>query len=73
MVALLTYEYRIYPRKRQCGLLEQMLEQGRQVYNAALRQCRNAFEATSIHPTAISHDKHLELCVGVGRDSAVRR
>ncbi|MHB8626357.1 MAG: helix-turn-helix domain-containing protein [Aggregatilineales bacterium] len=50
----LTYEYRIYPRKRQGGRLEQLLEQGREVYNAALRQCRNAFEATSTHQTAFS-------------------
>ena len=51
---LLTFEYRMYPRKRQCGLLEQLLEQGREVYNAALRQCRNAYEATSTHQTALS-------------------
>ncbi|MHB8628464.1 MAG: zinc ribbon domain-containing protein [Aggregatilineales bacterium] len=50
----LTYEYRIYPRKHQGGRLEQLLEQGREVYNAALRQCRNAFEATNTHQTAIS-------------------
>ena len=52
-MALLTYEYRLYPRKREMTLLEQMLAQGREVYNAALQQCRNVYEATGQHVSGL--------------------
>ena len=35
---LLTFEYRIYPRKRQEAALDTLLDQAREVYNAALHQ-----------------------------------
>jgi putative transposase len=41
----LTYEYRLYPRRAEQKRLERMLEQGREVYNAALAQCRTFYEA----------------------------
>ncbi len=50
----LTYEYRLYPRERERAALEQMLEQGREVYNAALQQCKTAYERNGKHQTAIS-------------------
>jgi putative transposase len=37
---LLTYEYRLYPRRAEVKHLEAMLEQGREVYNAALAECK---------------------------------
>src|SRR5512143_3246967 len=49
-----TYEYRLYPRKRERVALETLLEQHREVYNTALEQCRNAYEVTGRHQTAIS-------------------
>jgi putative transposase len=49
-----TYEYRLYPRKPERKALETLLEQHREVYNAALAQCRNAYEATGQHQTALS-------------------
>ncbi len=42
----LIYEYRLYPRERERAALEQMLEQGREVYNAALQQCKTAYGET---------------------------
>ncbi len=49
-----TYEYRLYPRKAEQAALERLLEQHREVYNAALAQCRNAYEATGQHQSALS-------------------
>src|SRR5258706_6223315 len=40
-----TYEYRLYPRKREGEALERLLEEHRAVYNCALEQCKNATEA----------------------------
>jgi putative transposase len=48
------YEYRLYPRRHERVLLEQMLEQHREVYNAALQECKNRYELTHKHQTAIS-------------------
>src|SRR5262245_20962995 len=50
----LNYEYRLYIRPRERLLLETMLEQGREVYNAALEQCKQIYETTQKHITAIS-------------------
>lgn len=42
----LTYEYRLYPRRREQMALDAMLEQHREVYNAALQQCKAVYETT---------------------------
>lgn len=39
-----TYEYRLYPRHTERQHLDLLLEQGREAYNAALNECRNAWE-----------------------------
>src|SRR2546421_8451499 len=49
-----TYEYRLYARKRERAALETLLEQHREVYNGALEQCKNAYEATGKGQSAIS-------------------
>ena len=49
-----TYEYRLFPRRRERELLDLLLEQHREVYNHALAQAKNAFEATGKHQTALS-------------------
>jgi putative transposase len=49
-----TYEYRLYPRKPERKALETLLLEHREVYNAALAQCRNAYEATGQHQSALS-------------------
>jgi putative transposase len=49
-----TFEYRLYPRKAERRALETMLSQGREVYNAALAQCKSAYEATGKHQSALS-------------------
>ena len=49
-----TYEYRLYPRPAEQAALSRLLEQHREVYNAALAQCRNAYEATGQHQSALS-------------------
>src|SRR5437868_6390345 len=41
-----TYEFRLYPRKRERAALETLLDQHREVYNRALEQCKNVYEAT---------------------------
>jgi len=51
---VLTYEYRLYPRRREVALLERLLEQGREVYNAALAQCKIAYQTTNKHQSALS-------------------
>lgn len=53
-MALLTYEYRLYPRRAEVKRLEQMLEQGREVYNAALAECKTFYEANGKGRTALS-------------------
>lgn len=50
----LTYEYRLYPRKAEIKTLETMLEQGREVYNAALQQCKSVYETTKKHQSGLS-------------------
>jgi transposase len=37
-----TYQYRLYPRKAERQALDRLLEQSREVYNAALAQCKTA-------------------------------
>jgi putative transposase len=49
-----TYEYRLYPRKAEREALDKLLLEHRAVYNAALEQSRNAYEATGQHQTALS-------------------
>ncbi len=49
-----TYEYRLYPRRRERRALDGMLEQAREVYNRALAQCKTAYEVTGKHQTALS-------------------
>jgi len=50
----LTYEYRLYPRQRERQALNSLLEQHREVYNNALAQCKNAYEVTGKHGSALS-------------------
>jgi putative transposase len=50
----LTYEYRLNPRPTEIPKLELLLEQSREVYNAALQQCKNGYEASQQHETALS-------------------
>jgi len=50
----LTYEYRLYPRDRERALLEQLLEEHREVYNAALSQRKTAFEMHGEKAPALS-------------------
>jgi putative transposase len=49
-----TYEFRLYPRKREEAALKTLLEQHREVYNRALEQCKNAYEATGKGQSAMS-------------------
>src|ERR1041385_6774405 len=49
-----TYQYRLYPRPAERAALELLLEQSREVYNAALAQCKTAYAATGKHQSAIS-------------------
>ena len=48
-----TFEYRLYPRHRERHALETVLAQSREVYNAALTECKNAYESTGQHLSAI--------------------
>jgi putative transposase len=52
---LLTYEYRLYPRRTERKRLDTMLWHGRMVYNFALEVCKNTYEATGerIKPLAL--------------------
>ena len=49
-----SYEYRLYPRRAERAALELLMEQHREVYNRALEQCRNSYEATGKGQSAIS-------------------
>jgi putative transposase len=49
-----TYEYRLYPRKAEQKALGLLLEQHREVYNRALEQCKNVYEATGKGQSAIN-------------------
>jgi putative transposase len=41
-----SYKYRLYPRKAEVRALETLLEQGREVYNGALAECKLRYQAT---------------------------
>lgn len=47
-----TYEYRLYPRNAEKRRLNLLLEQGREVYNAALQECKNSYEFRGEHVMA---------------------
>ena len=49
-----TYEYRLYPRRAEVKALNRLLEQHREVYNRALEQCKNGYEATGKGLSALS-------------------
>lgn len=49
-----TYEYRLYPRAAERRAFETMLDQGREVYNAALAQCKVVYETAGKHQSALS-------------------
>jgi len=49
-----TYEYRLYPRRAEVKALNRLLEQHREVYNRALEQCKNGYEATGKGQRALS-------------------
>lgn len=57
--SVLTYQYRLYPRRAEKQRLEQMLEQGKLVYNFALEVCKNTYEATGNHVKALSLWQHF--------------
>ncbi|MBE7512252.1 MAG: transposase [Anaerolineales bacterium] len=50
----LTYAYRLYVRPRERVLLSRLLEEHREVYNAALSQIKTAFEVNGERQTAVS-------------------
>jgi transposase len=49
-----SYEFRLYPRKRERAALERLLEQHREVYNRALEQCKNVYEVMGKGQSALS-------------------
>jgi len=49
----LTYEYRLYPRHREKVLLSRLLDEHREVYNAALSQRKTAYETDGTSGSAI--------------------
>lgn len=53
-MALLTYEYRLYPRRGEQQRLALMLEQSREVYNAALAECQAFYAANGKSMKAIA-------------------
>lgn len=52
--SLLTYQYRLYPRRAEQRRLDTLLYQGKLVYNFALEVCKNTYEATGEHVKALS-------------------
>lgn len=54
IVVLRTYKYRLYPRKSERRCLDMMLDQGREVYNAALMECKLRYQTTGTGCTALS-------------------
>jgi hypothetical protein len=55
----LTYEYRLYPRKAEVKALQTLLEQGREVYNLALAQCKIVYETTGEHQGGIAQSDYF--------------
>ncbi|MBL8133297.1 MAG: transposase [Anaerolineae bacterium] len=53
-MALLTYQYRLYPRRAEAKRLDTLLYQGKLVYNFALEVCKNTYEATGESVKALS-------------------
>lgn len=53
-MALLSYQYRLYPRRAEQRRLEVLLYQGKLVYNFALEVCKNTYEASGEHVKALS-------------------
>jgi len=49
-----TYEYRLYPRRAEVKALNRLLEQHSEVYNRALEQCKNGYEARGKGQSALS-------------------
>src|SRR5579859_6659357 len=49
-----TYEYRLYPRKRETILLDRLLLEHQDVYNDALTQAKRFFETQRKHQKAIA-------------------
>ena len=58
-MALLTYQYRLYPRRAEKQRLDTLLYQGKLVYNFALEVCKNTYEATGEHVKAVSLWQHF--------------
>jgi putative transposase len=50
----LTYEYRLFTRKAEARALEVLLEQSREVYNAALAQAKMAWATEQVHVGGLS-------------------
>ena len=56
---IVTYRYRLLPRKRQHSALERILESQRQLYNAALEERIDAYRKTNLTRTYIDQAKSL--------------
>src|SRR5258707_10470204 len=54
-----TFEYRLFLRPHERTLLEAMLEQAREVYNAALQQCKTVYEMTGKREAGISQWRYF--------------
>ncbi|MBZ0287354.1 MAG: transposase, partial [Anaerolineae bacterium] len=50
----LTYAYRPFTRRKEERALDMLLEQAREVYNAALAQSKSAWEAEKVHEGGLS-------------------
>ena len=55
----LTYEYRLFPRKSEAQALDKLLEQGREVYNWALAQCKTSYETSGKRATGLGQGTYF--------------
>jgi putative transposase len=55
----LTFKYRLLPTRRQHGVLQRILDQQRDLYKAALRECREAYHRAGITITYLDQQKSL--------------
>src|SRR5215470_16906839 len=67
---VLTYRYRLLPRKRQHRALEKILEDQRQLYNAALEERIDAYRKAGIARTYVDQCKALTELRQCDPDSA---
>ena len=55
----LSYEYRLYPRRSERALLDRLLEEHREVYNAALAQRKTMYEIHGQQATGLSQWRYF--------------